>query len=238
MLKEKLQKASKKALHIVKRTPTASAMMAVVMGAVALSSCTYDVETYEDSAGRVFKRTRKGVHINSVGGGNGNGFIDINGGGIDPYCWGGVPMRSSSYRGYYVPGLKPGESFHRRPDGLGVITPARGALMLSMNDNDIISKKDADGNEWKVAKGTKLPKAFKVIVTEDKTIPVPAAQYDQITAAMKKGELNFVVDANGQYGLVPETAVKDFKTATLTFEKIAEMAKANTASKARGKGSR
>lgn len=235
MLKEKLQKASKKALHIVERTPAASAMMAVVMGAVALSSCTYDVETYEDSAGRVFKRTRKGVHINSVGGGNGNGWFDINGGGGG--CWGGIPMYSGNYRGYRIPGLNPGEGFYRRPDGLGVITPPPEAPMLSVNAKDLITKQDADGNEWQMTKGTKLPKAFKVIIAEDKTIPVPAAQYDQITAAMNKGELKFVVDANGQYGLVPTAAVKEFETATLTFEQIAKQAAAQK-TQAKGKGSR
>lgn len=232
MLKEKLQKASKKALHIVKRTPAASAMMAVVMGAVALSSCTYDVETYEDSAGRVFKRTRKGVHINSVGGGNGNGWFDINGGGGG--CWGGAPMYSGN--GWHCSGMAPGDRFlgYNRA-GQGVIRVAD--PLLSVNAKDLITKQDADGNEWQMAKGTKLPKAFKVIIAEDKTIPVPAAQYDQITAAMNKGELKFVVDANGQYGLVPTAAVKEFETATLTFEQIAKQAAAQK-TQAKGKGSR
>ena len=228
MLKEKLQKASKKALHIVKRTPAASAMMAVAMGAAALSSCSYD--SYVDSAGRAY--TRRSFNLNSVGGGNGNGWFDINGGGGG--CWGGIPMYSGN--GWHRSGMAPGDRFlgYNRA-GQGVIRVAD--PLLSVNAKDLITKQDADGNEWQMAKGTKLPKAFKVIIAEDKTIPVPAAQYDQITAAMKKGELKFVVDANGQYGLVPTAAVKEFETATLTFEQIAKQAAAQK-TQAKGKGSR
>lgn len=228
MLKEKLQKASKKALHIVKRTPAASAMMAVAMGAAALSSCSYD--SYVDSAGRAY--TRRSFNLNSVGGGNGNGWFDINGGGGG--YWGGAPMYSGN--GWHRSGMAPGDRFlgYNRA-GQGVIRVAD--PLLSVNAKDLITKQDADGNKWQMAKGTKLPKAFKVIIAEDKTIPVPAAQYDQITAAMNKGELKFVVDANGQYGLVPTAAVKEFETATLTFEQIAKQAAAQK-TQAKGKGSR
>lgn len=228
MLKEKLQKASKKALRLVKRTPAASAMMAVAMGAAALSSCSYD--SYVDSAGRAY--TRRSFNLNSVGGGNGNGWFDINGGGGG--YWGGAPMYSGN--GWHRSGMAPGDRFlgYNRA-GQGVIRVAD--PLLSVNAKDLITKQDADGNEWQMAKGTKLPKAFKVIIAEDKTIPVPAAQYDQITAAMNKGELKFVVDANGQYGLVPTAAVKEFETATLTFEQVAKQAAAQK-TQAKGKGSR
>ncbi len=234
MLKEKLQKASKKALNVVKRTHAASAMMAVAMGAAALSSCSYD--SYVDSAGRAY--TRKTFNLNNISGGNRSGWLDINGGGGG--CWGGVPMYSGN-RGWYSnsvdghrSGFAPGDTFlgYNRA-GQGVIRVAQ--PMLSADAKDLITKTDKDGNEWQVAKGTKLPKSFKVIVTEDKTIPVPAAKYDQITAALDKGELNFVVDANGQYGLVPQATANSFKTGTLTFEGVAKTAEANLALKAKAK---
>lgn len=246
MLKEKLQKASKKALRVVKRTPAASAMMAVAMGAAALSSCTYDVERYSDSLGRAYTKERKGIHIDNVVGGNRSGWFGINNGvgGI----LGGVPMFSGSSGGWGSNSVwvAPGGSGAVKlvPGDKGAFVNSRGQpvivgpRMLSADAKDMVTRKDADGNEWKVAKGTKLPKTFKVVVTEDKTIPVPAAQYDQITAALNKGELNFVVDANGQYGLAPKEAVKDFKTGTLTFEQAAKMAQGKTAPKPQGKGSR
>lgn len=233
MLKEKLQKASKKALRLVKRTPAASAMMAVVMGAAALSSCSYD--NYVDSAGRAY--TRKSFNLNSIGGGNGNGWFDVNGGG-NGWGWGGAPMYSGN-RGGWVPGVKPGESWHRNAQGQGVITPNY-RYMLSMDAKDMITKKDSDGVEWQVAKGTKLPKNFKVVVTEEgRTIPVPAAQYEQITAAMKKGELNFVVDANGRYGLVTAKAAEEVKSGNLTLDDLDKMVRnQKTAQKAKQKSGR
>lgn len=241
MLKEKLQKATKKALHVVKRTPAASAMMAAAMAATALSSCSYD--SYIDSAGRAY--TRKSFNLNNISGGNRSGWLDINGGGG---LIGGVPMFSGSRGGWGSNSVwvAPGGSGAVKlvPGDRGAFVNSRGQpvivgpRMLSADAKDMVTRKDADGNEWKVAKGTKLPKTFKVVVTEDKTIPVPAAQYDQITAALNKGELNFVVDANGQYGLAPKEAVKDFKTGTLTFEQVAKMAQGKTAPKPQGKGSR
>lgn len=245
MLKEKLQKATKKALHVVKRTPAASAMMAAAMAATALSSCSYD--NYVDSAGRAY--TRRSFNLNNISGGNGSGWLDINGGGGGG-IWGGAPMFSGNgYRGGWGSNSAwvfpaGGGATKIVPGDRGVYvnkygqTVTVGSRMLSADAKDMVTRKDADGNEWKVAKGTKLPKTFKVVVTEDKTIPVPAAQYDQITAALNKGELNFVVDANGQYGLAPKEAVKDFKTGTLTFEQVAKMAQGKTASKPQGKGSR
>lgn len=166
-----------------------------------------------------------------------NGGASI-GGGYYPYA----PMMNPYYpymNGYRAcpPGMAPGDIYMgRNSAGQGVIRVAQ--PMLSADAQDMVTRKDADGNEWKVAKGTKLPKTFKVVVTEDKTIPVPAAQYDQITAALSKGELSFVVDANGQYGLAPKEAAKDFKTGTMTFEQVAKMAQGKTAPKPQGKGSR
>ena len=167
-----------------------------------------------------------------------NGAIGI-GGGYYPYApmmmCNPYSMPSMPING--IPGQWTTNGFYMGKNAAGqgvfrVLDP-----MLSVNAKDLITKQDVDGNEWQMAKGTKLPKAFKVIIAEDKTIPVPAAQYDQITAAMNKGELKFVVDANGQYGLVPTAAVKEFETATLTFEQIAKQAAAQK-TQAKGKGSR
>lgn len=233
MLKGKLQKATRKALHIVERTPAASAMMAVAMGAAALSSCSY--EGYKDSHGRWYEV--KKVNINSVGGGNRNGWFDVNGNGGGGSYWGGVPMSSSNRGGGWVPGLRPGERFGRMANGVGVITPAQ-HYMVSQNakNQELVTKKAADGSEWQVAKGTKLPKNFMVVVSEGRTIPVSADQYNHVTAALKKGELNFVVDANGEYGLVPQAAANEVKTGTLTFKEMAKMAKGQKKVPTQGKG--